>query len=68
MLYINTEINNSKVRSIKSLDSDKYESTVIDDRMKVELISKVTLDKRLTAKDIRVYGYLLNFRICLVQT
>ena len=68
MLYINTEINNSKVRSIKSLDSDKYESTVIDDRMKVELISKVTLDKRLTAKDIRVYGYLLNFRSeCLTQ-
>lgn len=68
MLHINTKIDNSKVRNIKSLDTDKYESTVIDDRMKTELIAKVTLDKRLTAKDMRVYGYLLNFKDeCLTQ-
>lgn len=68
MLHINTKIDDSKVRNIKSLDADKYESTVIDDRMKAELIAKVTLDKRLTAKDMRVYGYLLNFKDeCLTQ-
>ena len=68
MLHINTKIDNSKVRNIKSLDADKYEYTVIDDRMKTELIAKVTLDKRLTAKDMRVYGYLLNFKDeCLTQ-
>lgn len=68
MLHINTKIDNSKVRNIKSLDADKYESTFIDDRMKAELIVKVTLDKRLTAKDMRVYGYLLNFKDeCLTQ-
>lgn len=69
MLYLNTDIDNSKVRNIKSIDADENESTtIIDDRMKVELIAKVTLDKRLTAKDMRVYGYLLNFRDdCLTQ-
>ena len=62
MLHINTTIDNNKVRSIKYIDVEEGKSTAIDNEMKTELIAKVTLDKRLTAKDMRVYVYLLNFK------
>lgn len=55
MLHIEKEIDNDKIINLDESNACMSYET------KIKLIAKATLDKRLNAKDMRVFSYLLNF-------